>query len=183
MSDPNPTAEIGPQPHSRVAKALHWGFILVFLYALTKQLDEVEELEDAALLQNEMVFASIFLALLLARFLYMQFTRPSAMPTTTSVAARRLARTVHVAMYVGLATIAVSGLWIGAMYGAGTKSGPAMDAALLLHEIAVNGSYFLILGHIAAAIYHRRQGDGLWDTMVPLWKESKSPAARTAADE
>ena len=35
------TAKVSP--HSVAAKAVHWGFIGVFLYALTKQLDEVEE--------------------------------------------------------------------------------------------------------------------------------------------
>ena len=32
-------------PHGLTARVLHWGFIAVFVYALTKQLDEVEELE------------------------------------------------------------------------------------------------------------------------------------------
>ncbi|MEM8769253.1 MAG: cytochrome b/b6 domain-containing protein, partial [Pseudomonadota bacterium] len=66
---------------------------------------------------------------------------------------------------------ALSGLAIGALYWSGIKSGLAMDAALIVHEIAVNGSYFLILSHIAAALYHRREGDGIWDAMVPFWKE------------
>jgi len=35
----------------------------------------------------------------------------------------------------------------------------------------VNVSYVLILGHIGAAIYHRRKGDGIWSAMVPVWKE------------
>ena len=159
--------------HSRTARILHWGFILVFIYALTKQLDEVEELEDFSLLQYEMVFASLFLLLLLGRFVFMQLTRPSAMPSDTPKQTRFLARSVHLAMYVSLALIPITGLAIGGMYWSGTKSGSAMDAALLLHEIAVNTSYFLILGHVAAAIYHRRKGDGIWNAMVPVWKEAK----------
>ncbi len=158
-------------PHSRAAKLAHWGFIAVFLYALTKQLDEVEELEDLALLQNEMVFAVLFLLLLAARFVFMHRTRPTVLPASTPPGTLRLTRAVHLAMYAGLALIALSGLVIGALYGAGIKSSIAMEAALIVHEIAVNGSYFLILGHIAAALYHRSQADGIWDAMVPFWKE------------
>jgi len=159
-------------PHGRIARVLHWGFTGVFIYALTKQLDEVDELEDRALLVYEMWFASFFLVLLITRFVYMHMTRPTALPPETPKRTRLMARSVHIAMYVGLALIAVTGLWIGAMYGAGNKSGTAMDIALLLHEIAVNTSFLLIAGHVGAAIYHRRQGDGLWDSMSPFWKES-----------
>ena len=158
-------------PHSVTAKVMHWGFMGVFLYALTKQLDEVEELEDFSLLQNEMAFASVFLVLLVARFLFMHFTQSSALPGDTPRVTRLLARSVHLAMYASLLLIAVTGLVIGGLYGSGIKSGDAMDVALILHEIAVNTSYFLIIGHVAAAIYHRRQRDGIWNAMVPVWKE------------
>ena len=50
---PTKTVEQPITPHSRTAKILHWGFILVFAYGLAKQLDDVEELEDFGLLQND----------------------------------------------------------------------------------------------------------------------------------
>ena len=75
-------------------------------------------------------------------------------------------------MYAGLFLVAATGLTIGGLYWAGIKSGSAMEAALLLHEIAINTSYFLILGHVVAAIFHRRKRDGIWNAMVPVWKES-----------
>ena len=153
-------------PHSLTARVFHWGFIGVFAYALTKQLDEVEELEDLSLLQSEMVFASIFLILLIARFLYMRSTRPTALPVDTPRLEKLLARAGHLAMYASLSLIPVTGLVIGGLYWSGIKSGGAMDIALLLHEIAVNTSYFLIAGHVAAAIYHRRKRDGIWSAMV-----------------
>ena len=59
---PTKTVEQPITPHSRTAKILHWGFILVFAYGLAKQLDDVEELEDFGLLQNEMIFARSFLS-------------------------------------------------------------------------------------------------------------------------
>lgn len=161
-------------PHGWVAMAMHWGFIVVFVYALTKQLDEVEELADFSLLQYEMVFATVFLFLLIGRFLYMQTTRPSALPDNTPLREKRLARAVHLAMYVSLSLIAITGLAIGGLYWSGQRASTMMNLVLVLHEIAINTSFFLILGHIAAAFYHRRKRDGMWDTMVPVWKEPGS---------
>jgi cytochrome b561 len=39
------------------------------------------------------------------------------------------------------------------------------------HELAVSIIYWLIGIHILAAIYHRLKKDGVWSSMVPLWKE------------
>jgi len=159
------------QPHSLRAKVIHWGFTGVFIYALTKQLDEVEELEDLSLLQQEMVLAAVFLILLFARFAYMHSTRPTALPRETPERIKRIAQYCHVAMYVSLSTIAVSGLMIGSLYWSGIKSGFAMDVVLGVHEISVIASYYLIGLHVAGAIYHRRKRDGIWNAMVPVWKE------------
>ena len=67
--------------------------------------------------------------------------------------------------------IAVTGLTIGGLYWSGTKSGTAMDATLILHELFIIATYWLIGLHVAAAIYHRVKGDGIWSTMVPVLKE------------
>lgn len=150
---------------------MHWGFIGVFIFALTKQLDELEELEDLALLQYEIVFATLFLILLAVRFVFMQSTRPTVLPATTPKRMLVAARACHLGMYITLALIALTGLWIGGMYWSGVRGGTMMDIALLLHEIAVNTTYFLILLHMVGAIYHRRRGDGVWSAMVPVWKE------------
>ena len=157
--------------HSVVAKGIHWGFTLFVIYAFTKQLDEVDELEDLSLLESEIIFASVFLVLLVARFVYMQRTTPTILPADTPIVKWRLARSVHLGMYAGLAMIAVSGLWIGGLYWGGTKSGGQMDFALLLHEIGVNSTYLLVLAHVGAALFHRRQRDGIWNSMVPFWRE------------
>ena len=160
-----------PTPHTPTAKVFHWGFIAVFVFALTKQIDEIEELENADLLRQEMVFASIFLFILLVRFIYMKFTRTTALPADTPRRHKLLARSVHIGMYISLSMIAVTGLTIGAMYGAGIKSGELVDAALMAHEIFVHTTTILILMHVFAAVYHRRQRDGIWSTMTPFWKE------------
>ncbi len=103
------------RPHSVTAKVRHWGFIVVFVYALAKQLDEVEELEDFALLQYEMVFASAFLVLLITRFVFMHSTRPTVLPGDTPKQIRFWARCVHLGMYISLALVAITGLVIGGL--------------------------------------------------------------------
>ena len=138
---------------------------------MNKQVDEVEELENFALLQEEVVLALVFLLLLLARFFYMRSTRPTVLPVDTPERVLLLARIVHLGMYVSLAMIAVSGLVIGGLYWSGIKEGATMEAVLLLHEICFWTSVNLIAVHVAGAVYHRLKGDGVWSAMVPVWKE------------
>ena len=51
------------------------------------------------------------------------------------------------------------------------EDGFLMEMALGLHGFAADLSYALIAIHIAAAIYSRLKGEGVWTSMVPLWKE------------
>ena len=71
------------KPYGSIAKLLHWGFVLLFVYGISKQLDEINELEDIALLKFEVVFASAFLILLIIRFIYMKVTQNSSCPEKT----------------------------------------------------------------------------------------------------
>ena len=48
-----------------------------------------------------------------------------------------------------------------------------MGAALGIHEFTATASYVLIATHIAAAIYSRIKGEGVWSSMVPILKEDK----------
>ena len=50
---------------SSFAKLLHWGFVLLFLYGLLKQIDSINQLEDENLLMFEVIFALAFLLLLI----------------------------------------------------------------------------------------------------------------------
>jgi len=159
------------RPHTLLAKIFHWGFILVFIYALTKQLAAVEELNDTALLRFEIIFAALFLLLLAVRYIYMRRTQPTALPETTSRTMKLMARAGHLGMYISLAMIAISGLIIGALFSIGGSEAPGMDAAIGLHEISVVATYGTIALHVAAAFYHRLKGDGIWSSMVPVWKE------------
>ena len=51
--------------YSFMAKFIHWAFIGVFAIGVINQVDEVEELESTVLLVTEVVFAVVFLSLLL----------------------------------------------------------------------------------------------------------------------
>jgi len=158
------------KPHSALAKFAHWGFIAVYIYAVFKQVDEVEELENVALLREEFILASVFLGLLIARFVYMRLTRPTALPHDTPANMMLMARIVHFGLYASMAMIAITGIIIGSLYYGGVKSGLVMDAVLLLHEIMFWTSINLIALHIVAAFYHRYKGDGIWEAMLPDWK-------------
>ena len=157
--------------YSPAAKWMHWAFIAVFVYGVINQVDEVEELEDFALLMNEVLFTVLFLSILLVRYIYMR-TVSAAMPALDMP--RRLillARTVQQGMYVSLTLIGVTGLAIGGLYYSGVKEGALLEVVLLAHEVFFWVSVNLMGAHIAGAIYHRFKSDGVWDSMVPFFKE------------
>jgi len=160
-------------PYSILAKTFHWGVVALFAYGIFTQVEgDVGQLEDKSLLYLEVVFASLFLAVLAVRFIYMSKTQTSALPPETSKLQRQTARLVHLGMYASLASIAITGLAIAGLFAIGFKSGLIIDLVIELHGVVVTASYWLIAIHIIAAFYHRFLGDGVWTAMVPFWKES-----------
>lgn len=159
--------------HGLIAKLFHWGFVVVFAYAIFKQLNNLEELRDAALLRFEIVFAIGFLLLLALRYFYMRWAGATALPEESAAHVKLLARLGHWAIYGSLALIALSGLMIGFLFSAGIETGLLMDTAIGLHEFSVIASFVMIAVHIAAALFHRLKGDGVWSAMVPIWKEKQ----------
>ena len=53
----------------------------------------------------------------------------------------------------------------------GLKDGLLINGIIAVHELAVTASYWLIVVHVAAAVFHRLKQDGVWSSMVPIWKE------------
>ena len=47
-----------------------------------------------------------------------------------------------------------------------------MNAAIGLHGFSADLSYALIAVHVAAALYSRVKGEGVWTSMVPVFTES-----------
>ena len=157
--------------YSLFAKFWHWGFVLLFIYGVAKQVDEIEQLENLFFFQFEIVFALLFLFLLVIRFVYMSKTQETSLPDNTSKIQKMAARTVHLGMYTTLAGTAITGLSIGLFYWLGFRQGLFIDFLTVIHSFVVNTVYWLVAIHIVAAIYHRLKKDGVWNSMVPFFKE------------
>ena len=144
---------------SSIAKFMHWGFVLLFIYGLLKQIDELNQLEDKALLQFEVIFATVFVLLLLIRFIYMKTTQKSSLPDSTPKSQLLAARVVHYGMYACLALIPLTGLLIGLLFWLGFEDGFLINTVVEVHEFSVSVIYWLIGLHILAAIFHRLKND------------------------
>ena len=138
---------------------------------MAKQVDDIEQLEDRFFFQFEIVFALLFLFLLVIRFVYMSKTQETSLPDDTPKSQKIAARIVHLGMYTTLAGTAITGLLIGLFFWLGFKDGLFIDFLTAIHSFIVNALYWLIGIHIIAAIYHRLKKDGVWTSMVPFFKE------------
>jgi cytochrome b561 len=65
-------------------------------------------------------------------------------------------------------------MFIGTLYWANIKSGFTIEAVISMHEFLFSVIYGLIAIHIIAAVYHRFMQDGVWNSMVPFWKEESN---------
>ena len=158
---------------SFIARIFHWGFIVLFAYGVVKQIDDIKELEDLVLLKFEISFALLFILFLLTRLVYMTRTQKTSLPPNTPKVQKYIAKVVHYGMYIGMISIAFSGLVIGSLYWLGFKSGIAMKTIIGWHEFSVSIIYWLVGLHLAGAVYHWFRNDGVWESMVPTFKRSK----------
>ena len=145
----------------------------MFAYGIYKQVENIDQLEDISFLQSEIVFALVFLIFLAFRFFYMTKTQKTSLPIDTPKSQKLAAKIVHFCMYISLAGIAASGLMIGYLFSLGMKDGLLIELIIGIHEYLVSVIYWLISIHVIAAIYHRLKNDGVWNSMVPFWKETK----------
>ena len=167
--------------HTKVAKAIHWSFILLYVYGIFKQVNELDELEDTNLLLFEIVFATIFLVIVILRYSYMsRFKTLLGAREPVHIVHYYFARTVHKAMYACFILLPLTGLMIAGLYSQGytvnatpDEEQTIMDVVLDLHGAVADLSYMLIFLHIGAAIYSRIKGEGVWSSMVPILKEDK----------
>ena len=165
--------EITKSDFSLTAKTFHWSFVILFAYGISKQIDNINQLEDLALLKFEIAFAFLFMLFLVFRFFYMTRTQKSSLPQNTPKIQKIAAKSVHYGMYIGMISIALSGLVIGFLYWLGLKSGMIIDIIIGWHETSVSVVYWLIGIHLIGAIYHRLKDDGVWNSMVPILKSNK----------
>ena len=159
--------------HTFLAKLIHWTFIPLYAYGIFKQVDDIEALEDQALLIFETTFAAVFLLIVILRFTYMRrFKTFQGAAHTPHRIHTFIAKSVHRGMYAALILLPLSGLMIAALYSQDIKSGPLQDVTLAVHGFAATLSYVMIATHVSAAIYSRVKGEGVWSSMVPILKEN-----------
>ena len=159
--------------YSLIAKLLHWGFVILFVYGVAKQVDELSQLEDSSFFRFEIIFAIIFLILLVIRFVYMKKTQKSSLPKETPHLQKMAAKIIHNGMYLLLLLTILSGLLIGFLFWLGIKNSFFINLVISSHEFVINLLYVFIGIHILAASYHRLKKDGVWSSMVPFFKEEK----------
>ncbi len=165
--------EITKPSFSLTAKIFHWSFVVLFSYGISKQIENINQLEDLAILKFEISFALLFILFLVIRLIYMTQTQRSSLPPSTPKAQKTLARMVHYGMYIGMISIAFSGLLIGCLYWLGLKVGITIDAIIAWHEASVSIIYWLIGLHLLGAIFHLVKNDGVWESMAPTLKRRK----------
>lgn len=160
--------------HTTLGKVLHWGFLVLYAYGIFKQIDDLSELDDTALLLFEITFATLFLVIVILRYAYMRrFETFQGATVPVSAVHKKSARAIHVAMYLCLALLPLTGLAIAALYTQGVgEEALAMDVAISLHGLSADLSYVLIVIHVAAALYSRVKGEGVWTSMVPVFTET-----------
>lgn len=160
--------------HTTLGKVLHWGFLVLYAYGIFKQIDDLSELDDTALLLFEITFATLFLVIVILRYAYMRrFETFQGATVPVSAVHKKSARAIHVAMYLCLALLPLTGLAIAALYTQGVgEEALAMDVAISLHGLSADLSYVLIVIHVVAALYSRVKGEGVWTSMVPVFTET-----------
>jgi cytochrome b561 len=170
-----------------MAKFIHWLFIILYVYGIFKQVNQLEDLEDNQLLLFEIIFASIFLIIVILRYSYMRrFKTFLGAREPVHIVHYYFARSVHKAMYACFILLPLTGLIIAGLYSQGytenatpDEEQTVMDLVLDIHGAVADLSYMLILLHIAAAIYSRLKGEGVWSSMVPILKEKKASTNST----
>jgi len=156
--------------HTTLAKFIHWTFTLLYAYGIFKQVDDLTELQNPSLLNFEILFATIFLILVLVRYFYMK-DAPTLLGAHEDVSRGHLfiAKTVHRLVYFSLIMLPTTGLLIAGLFNLGMGG---IELAIALHEFSAFLSYIVIALHVGASLYSRYKGEGLWNAMVPVWKET-----------
>ena len=156
--------------HTPLAKFIHWTFTVLYAYGIFKQVEDLEELEDVSLLNFEIFFAIVFLIIVLLRYFYMKDVK-TLLGAHDEMHKGHLfiAKATHRLVYLSLIMLPTTGLLIAGMLAADI---PGMQFAIGLHEFSAFLSYVTIALHVGASLYSRFKGEGVWNGMVPLWKET-----------
>ena len=166
-SENNHTNNSSISSHSFVSKILHWSFTLLYAYWILKQVNDISQLEDSTQIEFEVIFAIVFLLIVIFRYFYMKwFPTLIGAPESISKVHILFARSIHVGMYFSLAMLPISGLMIASLFAPGFKEGLLQAIALGLHDFSASLSYWLMGIHILAAVYSRLKGEMIWHAVV-----------------
>jgi len=157
--------------HTKTSKFIHWTFSLLYVYGIFKQVEELDQLNDPSILLVEIFFAILFLGLVFIRYFNMKDV-DTLLGAKVEIPKGHLfiAKTIHRLVYLTLILLPTTGLIIAALF---AYSLPGVNLAIALHEFSAFLSYALIGIHIVASVYSRLKGEGIWDAMVPFWKETQ----------
>ena len=155
--------------HTLLAKCIHWTFTVLYAYGIFKQVEDLDDLNDVSLLNFEIFFAIVFLVIVLLRYFYMKDVK-TLLGAHNQMRTGHLfiAKVTHRLVYFSLIMLPTTGLLIAGMLAADF---PGMQAAIALHEFSAFLSYVTIALHVVASLYSRYKGEGIWNAMVPVFKE------------
>ena len=157
--------------HTPLAKFIHWSFSILYAYGIFKQVGDLSELEDPALLNFEILFAVAFLVIVFIRYFYMKDTE-TLLGANIEIRKGHLfiAKSVHKLVYFTLVMLPLTGLLIAGLFSIGAGG---IELAIGLHEFSAFLSYVLIAVHVGASFYSKLKGEGIWNAMTPFWKEKE----------
>ena len=155
--------------HTPLAKFIHWTFTVLYAYGIFKQVEDLDDLDDVSLLNFEIFFAIVFLVIVLLRYFYMKDVKTLlGAHGDMSNGHLFIARVTHRLVYFSLIMLPTTGLMIAGIL---VMDIPGMGVAIILHEFSAFLSYVTIALHVGASLYSRYKGEGIWNAMVPIFKE------------
>ena len=162
--------------HTPLAKFIHWSFSILYAYGIFKQVGDLSELEDPALLNFEILFAVAFLVIVFIRYFYMIDTE-TLLGANIEIRKGHLfiAKSVHKLVYFTLVMLPLTGLLIAGLFSIGAGG---IELAIGLHEFSAFLSYVLIAVHVGASFYSKLKGEGIWNAMTPFWKEKEKKESK-----
>jgi cytochrome b561 len=191
--------ENSPSSYGTVARTIHWliAGLIVVQFVLAPIPEDLPPgihvvppfgLDTAGVLARHKSFGMTVLLLMIVRLFWRRRSPPPALPATMRPLQRRLARISHIAFYVILFAMPLSG-WMtvqakgssASWFGLWTwpnfigKSDAAFQGLSFTHEILGRVLFFLALLHIAAALkHHFWNRDGVLVRMLPFGRSRAS---------
>lgn len=156
------------KPHGFVTKALHWVSATMIAYGYYKGLDDVSQLADPAIFQSEIVFALALGAAFLARLIWTKsIAGTTRLPKEAPQWEHKASKLVHTGLYASVFMIVLSGLAIALGVATPALSGLFLTAMIGLHEVVLTIMPLLLFTHIAGAIWHKFvRRDGVLESMT-----------------